>query len=80
MKEGIDVKAVRAHKAIHKREDEAEDQDLMMLDELPFEHVVCPIDDGELNVDTLKYSFKKLAKFLKFDEDHDCGMTFIIAP
>jgi hypothetical protein len=74
------VKAVRAHKPVHDREEEAEDAGLIMLDEYPFEHAVHLLEDGELTIEGLKYGYKKLSNFLGLSQKIDAGLTLIVAP
>lgn len=74
------MKAVRAHKPVHDREEEAEDAGLIMLDEYPFEHAVHLLEDGELTIEGLKYGYKKLSNFLGLSQKIDAGLTLIVAP
>ena len=65
---------------MHDREDEAEENDLLMLDEYPFENAVYLIEDQQFTVDELKMGYKKMAHFLGLDNNQDCGITLIVAP
>ena len=76
-----DLTAINGHEPVHgEREDEAEENELFMLDEFPFENAVCLMEEGAFTVDELKMGYKKLANFLGFDENQDCGFTLIVAP
>lgn len=71
---------VQAHQAVHKRDSEAVELGLVLLDEFQFPHAVHPIASSEMTIEGLKYAYNKLYSFLGLKSNPDVGLTVIVAP
>lgn len=75
----------RMHHAIHKRDSEATEMGITLLDEFDFPHAVFPIGassggSSEMTAEGLKYAYQKVSTFLDFKSKQDLGITVLIAP
>jgi hypothetical protein len=62
---------VRLHTAVHKRDSEAAEMGITLLDEFDFPHAVFPIGASsggasEMTAEGLKYAYQKVSNFLDF--------------
>ena len=62
---------VRIHNAIHKRDSEATEMGITLLDEFDFPHAVFPIGASgggasEMTAEGLKFAYQKVSTFLDF--------------
>lgn len=68
------------HETIQKRDAEAADAGIVLLDEFKFPHAVYPINPSEMSIEGLKYAYNKVSTFLDLKANQDMGITVIVAP
>jgi len=58
--------AQNADEPIHERDDEAFEQNMILIDEFKFPHVVFQLSANEVNQDGMAYAYRKMYGFLGF--------------
>lgn len=77
---GSSKSSILKHEPIHKRDQEAIQAGIVLLDELPFPHAVFPINPNEMTDEGLKYAYTNICQFLGLKNNQDSGLTVVIAP
>lgn len=72
--------ATQTHQPVHSRDQEAEEEGIILLDEFKFPHCAMQINDTEFTAEGLKFVYSKMYSFLKLQKRKHCGVTLILNP
>lgn len=71
---------MKLHVPVHERDAEANELDLILIDEFRFPHAIMSIKPEQISADELNYTYKKIAGFLNLHNSQDAGITVIATP
>lgn len=74
----------KIHREVQKRDKEAEEQGLILVDEYLFPHCVFPLTShGDMSPDVLKHNYNKMQQFLGINDltvNYGVGVSLIVTP